>query len=298
MESEDGKNPTGNFGLEFGLQLWLAYPGDLADPAVEEACAALLDDAERARAARFRFARHRLEFVATHALTRVALSHAQPLPPHEWSFSVNKYGKPSPIPECGLRFNQSNSLELAVCLIARPIAGIVANPRAAVAEGGPAVGVDVESLARAKEIVPLAPRVFSAAERTQLDAMPDAQRPNRALSLWTLKEAYIKARGMGLSLPLDGISFLFDGPEVTRLENGPQAIRLEVAPGVDDEPKRWRFCRFDYAGHRIVLAVDADGVGPLEIFESRPPTGAPARLTLGSPAWFPPSATAGDRSDA
>ncbi len=264
------------------LELWLAYPSDLAEPAVEGACAALLDDGERARATRFRFARHRIEFLATHALTRVALSHTQSLSPHAWSFSVNKYGKPSPIPECGLGFNQSNSLELAVCLIARPGARLGVAPAA-----GIDIGVDVESFARAEEIVPLAPRVFSVVERMQLDALPVAGRPDRALSLWTLKEAYIKARGMGLSLPLDGISFLFDGPE---------AMRLEVAPGIDDDPGRWRFCRIDHAGHRIALAVEADGVGPLEILEVRPPTGSPTRLGLGSPTWFPTSTTEnGDR---
>jgi 4'-phosphopantetheinyl transferase len=277
MEAAAGKNPTRSSGLEFGLELWLADPGDLAESAVEEACAALLDDAERARAARFRFDRHRREYLATHALTRVALSHAHPLPPQAWRFSVNQYGKPSPIPECGLRFNQSNSVELAVCLVARS----TANPGAATAEVGAEVGVDVESFARAEEIVPLAPRVFSAAERAQLDALPAAERPDRALSLWTLKEAYIKARGIGLSLPLQGISFLFDGAD---------AMRLEVAPGVDDDPVRWRFCRFDHAGHRIALAVEANAApGPeiaSEIFEVRPPTGPPTRLALGSPAWF------------
>jgi len=51
MEAEAGQNPTGSSGHEFRLELWLAYPGDLAEPAAEEACAALLDDAERARAA-------------------------------------------------------------------------------------------------------------------------------------------------------------------------------------------------------------------------------------------------------
>jgi 4'-phosphopantetheinyl transferase len=282
MEPAAGKNPTGSSGLEFGLELWLADPGDLAESAVEEACAALLDDAERARAARFRFDRHRREYLATHALTRVALSHAHPLPPQAWRFSVNKYVKPSPIPECGLRFNQSNSVELAVCLVARS----TANPGAATAEVGAEVGVDVESFARAEEIVPLAPRVFSAAERAQLDALPAAERPDRALSLWTLKEAYIKARGMGLSLPLQGISFLFDGPNTGR----PDAMRLEVELGVDDDPVRWRFCQFDHAGHRIALAVEANAApGPeiaSEIFEVRPPTGPPTRLALGSPAWF------------
>ncbi|MFZ0339459.1 MAG: 4'-phosphopantetheinyl transferase superfamily protein [Terracidiphilus sp.] len=266
--------PTGSTALE----LWLAYPGDLTEPATEEACAAILDDAERARAARFRFDRHRREYLATHALTRVALSHAHPLPPRAWSFSVNKYGKPSAIPwggvpECRLGFNQSNSLELAVCLIARR----VAHPR----EATPEVGVDIESLARAESIVPLASRVFSPAERAQFDALPAAERPNRALSLWTLKEAYIKARGMGLSLPLQEISFLFDGPKATR---------LEVAPGIDDDPGRWRFCQFDHAGHRIALAVEAAAAPrpeiALEVFEVRPPLGSPERLAWGLPAAF------------
>jgi 4'-phosphopantetheinyl transferase len=147
---------------------------------------------------------------------------------------------------------------------------------------GSEIGVDVESFARAEEIVPLAPRVFSTAERAQLNALPITARPNRALSLWTLKEAYIKARGMGLSLPLDGISFLFDAPQTTRFE----PIRFEVAPGVDDDPARWRFCQIDHAGHRIALAVEADAVGGVEIFEARPPLGTPACLTWGSPAWF------------
>jgi len=266
MEPEAGQNPRGSC----ALRLWVAYPGDLSDPAIEAACAALLDDAERARAARFRFDRHRREYLATHALARVALSHAHSLPPDAWRFTVNEYGKPSPVPECGLGFNQSNSLELAVCLVAQPGAQSGSAARD--------IGVDVESLARAEEIVPLAARVFSADERAQLNALPIAERPDRALTLWTLKEAYIKARGMGLSLPLEGISFLFEGVD---------AIRFRVARDIDEDSGRWRFCRFDHAGHRIALAVDASAAGELEIFEVRPPLGTPVRLMIGPLTWFP-----------
>jgi 4'-phosphopantetheinyl transferase len=286
---------TGSQGnLSAPLQLCYAWPADLIDPAVEQACAALLNDAERTRAARFRFDRHRREYLAAHALTRTALSRAHPLPPGEWSYSINGYGKPTPIPECGLRFNQSHSLELVVCLLARAGAG---------PEIAPEVGVDVEAHTRADQIVPLAPRVFSAAEQAQLNALSVADRLDRALSLWTLKEAYIKARGMGLSLPLTGISFLF-GPA--------QEIHLETDAAVDSNPARWSFCLLDHSRHRTALVVDhaiartivAPPLAPaaenhavplrptLEIFEARPPFAAPTRLPSGSETWLPTVAPA------
>ncbi len=259
------------------LELWFAWPGDLRGADAEAACAALLSDEEKARAARFHFERHRREYLAAHALARTALSHAHPLPPHAWTYSVNAYGKPAPVPECGLRFNQSSSVELAVCFVAPTGSGI-----------GAEVGVDVEAFSRAEEIVPLATKVFSLAEQKQLNALPAAQRPDRALSLWTLKEAYVKARGRGLSLPLPGISFLFGGA---------QGIHLEADAGVDDDPARWRFCLLDHAEHRIALAVEAGAAGnfeiadfeipALEIFAARPPFAAPTRLPSGSETWFP-----------
>lgn len=255
------------------LQLWFAHPSDLSEPGINEACIAILDEAERARAARFKFERHRREYIATHALTRAALSHAHPSLPQSWSFSCNKHGKPSPVPECALRFNQSNSLELTVCLVALPNT----------IDGAPTeVGVDVESFVRAEEIVPLASRVFSEAERAQLDALPAAERPDRALSLWTFKEAYIKARGMGLSLPLQKISFLFGEPQ----NDEPRKIYFAAEPEVDDDPTRWQFCQFNYAGHRVALAVEASALCNPEFFEARPPLAPPAHLDLGSPVWF------------
>ena len=257
------------------LQLWYAWPADLSEAGAEAACAVLLSREERERAARFRFDRHRREYLASHALARNALSHAHPLPPHAWSYSVNAYGKPTPIPECGLRFNQSNSVELAVCLVASP-----ATPSGAGtgAEAGPEVGVDVEAFQRAEELVPLAPKVFSLAEQEQLNALPAAERPHRALSLWTLKEAYIKARGMGFALPLENISFVFE-------RDG--EIRLEANDGVDDEPGRWRFSLLDHAGHRVALMAALKEAPQLEIWEARPPLGPRTRLNGNGVRWFP-----------
>lgn len=234
------------------LQLWCAFPDDLLDPAVEEECAALLNEEERDRWQRFRPEHRRREYLATHALARKALSFYRPVEPRDWRFVTNAYGKPSPASGCGLHFNLSNSAGLAVCLVADV-----------------EVGVDVEARKRAHEIAKVEYKVFSAAELAQLDALPGSEQPDRYLSLWTLKEAYIKARGMGMALPLREISFLFDHAGT---------VRLDVAAGVDEDPSRWRFRSFDHAGHRIAMAWDGATGWPLEVWEARPPTASPKHI--------------------
>lgn len=245
------------------LQLWCAFPDDLLDSAAAEACAELLSEEERTRWQRFRPERSRREYLATHALARSALSTYRPVAPRDWRFVTNAYGKPSPAPECGLRFNLSNSIGLAVCLVVD----------APLEAGSAEVGVDVEARTRADEIAEVEYKVFSAAELAQLDALPETERPDRYLSLWTLKEAYIKARGMGMALPLGEISLLFDNA------GNP---RLEVADGVDEDASRWRFRWLDYAGHRIAMAWEGAAERGLELRESRPPTSPPKRILLES----------------
>lgn len=244
------------------VQLWCAYPDDLLAEPAAQACVALLSEAERARGARFRFDKRRREHWATHALKRRALSASFPLAPEAWQFPENTHGKPAVEPgECGLCFNVSNSDRLVVCLVAE----------------GVEVGVDVEPCERAVEILKLAGRVFSPAEQAQLEALGDAEKLDRALSLWTLKEAYIKARGMGLALPLHGFSFLFGGAE---------GIRLEVDAALEDDAGRWRFCLLDHAGHRIAAMVDGRP-DELHVWEARDVLGAPVHVHSSGVVWFP-----------
>jgi len=244
------------------LQLWLAYPDDLLAEGVAQACELLLSEDERARWQGFRFDRLRREYLTTRALARTSLSHNHPIAPETWRFTLNAHGKPSAEPGYGLNFNLSNSRDLVVCLIAR----------------GAEVGVDVEPFKRAKEIAEVAPRVFSPLELAQLETLPDSERLDRGLSLWTLKEAYIKARGMGLSLPLNKVSCVFGETE---------GIRLELDWCLSDESGRWRFCLLDHAGHRIALMVEKAADPELEIQETRPVLAAPARLPNCSARWFP-----------
>jgi 4'-phosphopantetheinyl transferase len=243
------------------LNLWCAYPDDLLTEGVAERCAALLTEEERALVARFKFERHQREALTTRALVRTALSRYRSIAPEDWRFTANAQGKPEMEPECGLRFNLSNSLGLVVCLVAEDAD----------------VGVDVESRERAGEILKLAPEVFSARERAQLESLPEADKLGRALSLWTLKEAYIKARGLGLALALDKFSFLL----------GTDGVRLEMDPGLEDEAGRWRFCLLDWAGHRIAAVVERAVAGDLDVWEARPVVAEPVRVDVGAVEWFP-----------
>jgi len=246
------------------LHLWYAYPKDLNE-AVAQACAPLLSEDERAQWQTFRFDRHRREYLTTRALVRTALSHYHPLAPQSWRFQTNPYGKPTIDPDCGLRFNLSNSPDLVVCLIAQ----------------GAEVGVDAEPIERAEKVAELAPEVLSPLELVQLEALRGLERLDRILSLWTLKEAYIKARGMGLSLPLSKISFLFGGVE---------GVRLELDQRLDAEPgSRWQFCLFEHAGHRIALMAERAAVPDLQAWEARPLLAPPTRLAAVGERWFPAS---------
>jgi 4'-phosphopantetheinyl transferase len=248
--------------LETSLHLWHANPDGLLDPAVADACVALLTPEEREKSQRFRFDRHRREALATRVLVRSALSHLRAVPPAAWRFKANEHGKPLLDPDCGLQFNLSNSVGLVVCLVAE----------------GVDVGVDVESHARSGQIMEVAERVFSIEERSQLKELESAAMLDRALSLWTLKEAYIKARGMGLALPLGKISFLFDDAGT---------IRLKIDPAVDSNPCRWRFCSFDLGGHRIAAVIEHESVPVMNVWEARQLLAAPVALGVSAAQWFP-----------
>jgi 4'-phosphopantetheinyl transferase len=228
------------------VHLWLVRPERAAGPELEEAYRALLSPDEREQHGRFVLEKRRHEFLVTRALVRTVLSRYGAQPPEAWRFARGEHGRPSLDPPGELDFNLSNGPGLVACAVARV-----------------PVGVDLEPYERAGTILSLAPRVLSGAERRALDAIPQAQRADRALSLWTLKEAYLKARGAGLSLPLQELEFTVEGGSVS----------ASFGPVLADQPARWSFRLLDHAGHRLALAT----VGPaqLRVREVVPLSGAP-----------------------
>jgi 4'-phosphopantetheinyl transferase len=238
------------------VHLWLARPERAAGPDLEDAYLALLSPEERAQHARFVFEKRRHEFLVTRTLARTVLSRYGMLRPEDWRFLRSAQGRPSLDPPGDLDFNLSNGPGLVACAVARV-----------------AVGVDLEPQERAGTILSLADRVLSAAERRALSALPEAQRPDRALSLWTLKEAYLKARGAGLSLPLQELEFTIEGPSVS----------AAFGPALADRPERWSFRLLDHAGHRLALVTE--GPARLHAWEVVPLSGAPdLPVPAGDPA--------------
>lgn len=150
----------------------------------------LLSPEEVSRAEKFYFARDRDHFLISHGLLRVILGQYTGVEAAALRFSRNAYGKPAlantPI-EMDLRWNLSHSGQWALYAVAR----------------GREVGVDVEQFRNVADVDRIVERFFAPRERAEFGSLPPGRRTEGFFALWTLKEAYIKGVGRGLSLPLD-----------------------------------------------------------------------------------------------
>jgi 4'-phosphopantetheinyl transferase len=163
---------------------------DLASVASsEERWKEFLTEEERSRAARFHFSRDRQHFTATRALLRIVLAGYANSNPAKLQLEYASNGKPSfrrSATQDSVEFNVSHSGEIAMLAFTR----------------GRALGVDVEYLRDNFDHEAIARRFFSEHEQHQLATLPQAERYQAFFRCWTRKEAYIKAEGVGLSLPL------------------------------------------------------------------------------------------------
>jgi len=200
------------------IELWLTYISDIGDEALWPRYDALLSAEERAKRARFRFERDQRRYLVTRVLARTVLSRYQAVPPEDWVFSAGPHGRPqisAPRLEPALEFNIAHSADLVLL-------GVTS---------GRTLGVDAESLTMRDCEIEGLDRYFAAEERAALLALPPAARRRRFFELWTLKESYIKARGVGLALALDAFRFELAGE---------QGLTLHMRPELGDSPQRWR----------------------------------------------------------
>ena len=215
--------------VELSVVFWL-LTDSVATAAWNRWCA-LLDRSERERSARLFFQQDRLDFVASHALLRVMLSRFADQPPHHWTFSIDARGKPKIAAQHNcpdLHFNISHSRGL--------VAAAVASHE---------IGIDVERICTSGYDDSLAKRYFAATEIELLQGMPETERAVGFTRLWTLKEAYLKAMGIGLEQPLNSFAFELEPPRLR---------------GADGDPRGWSFATLlPTDQHVLSVAIRAFG---------------------------------------
>jgi len=213
------------------VHLWLiTLPTELDSLA---SCRSRLTDEERARADRFHFPEDRARFTLGRAALRILLRRYSGLA--DISIALNEYGKPHLAqPGTSLQFNVAHSGDLVLLGFTR----------------GRPIGVDVERLRPDFATTEIADRFFGPDEATLVAALPEPDRARGFFNCWTRKESYIKARGMGLSLPLHSFSVVFtsgEPPSLLRVDNDPTA------------PQRWS----------ILDLPTCDGYAAATAFEGR-----------------------------
>lgn len=226
------------------IHLWMAFPEKICDPLLLTAYRELMTAEERKRQQRFSLERHRHQFLIARALVRTMLSRYSGVPPEQWRFSLNRYGRPeiaSPGGLAPLRFNLSHTGGIVVCAVALERD----------------IGVDVEDAHRSRIAMELAERYFSREEARDLNALPSSLRRDRFFEYWTLKEAYIKARGMGLSIPLERFSF--------HMRKG-LPLRVSFDPSLHDRPDAWYFRLMQLtARHKAAIALRQRAEEPVRL---------------------------------
>lgn len=209
-----------------------------------------LSEDERQRASRFHFDVDRDRYIAAHASLRDVLARYLHCDPHVLKFFTNEYGKPSltrsndfsrsvksateVATTHDIEFNLSHSGDFALIAVAY----------------GRKIGVDVELIRAGIELEDLARRNFSPREVSELMSLPAEQRARGFFNCWTRKEAYIKAQGLGLSMPLDSFDVSLGEPAA-----------LKATRPDENESARWSLhslnVESDYAA---ALAVEGNNL--------------------------------------
>ncbi len=247
--------------LQQEAHVWLVVPESVQDPDELEHFRSLLSDDELSRYRRFHFQDDRHRYLVSHAMVRKVLSGYADLPPAEWCFTRSQHGRPE-IANRGtadIRFNLSHTRGLAACIVTR----------------GCACGIDTEQLDTHHHLTGIARRMFSAEEHRQLETLTGAALTESFFTRWTLREAFVKAKGIGISYPVRKLHFDI-GDDRT--------IRVRFTPELDEDPARWQFRLLRPAAtHIAAVALHTDQAHELRIVQrwfgtdhagvTRPPAG-------------------------
>jgi 4'-phosphopantetheinyl transferase len=197
--------------------VWFIIPEAIRDASQLEACRSILSHDEVRRYGRFRFEQDRHRFLVSHAFVRNVLSRYIGLAPHEWVFSHSAHGKPE-ISNPGiasLRFNLTHTPGLVACVV----------------NLNGECGIDAEKITERHAPIAVAKRMFSNQEYLQHESLAGRAQLEYFFERWTLREAYVKARGIGIHFPTRKLCFHVAGPDT---------IQIEFEPDIGDSNNNWQ----------------------------------------------------------
>ena len=201
------------------IHFFYSLVDEIQDPILLYRYRSIISEAEKIKTDRYVFEKDRHSCLVTRSLVRFVLSACTGMHPAHFEFMENFYGKPAlkpglvPIP---VKFNLSHCSGMTAC-------ALILNSE---------IGVDIETQHR-KIDLSLADRFFTKYETDYLRKRPVEERQSAFFDIWTLKESYIKAKGMGLSIGLDKFGFKID-----------QGTNIYFDESLNDAPDQWTFFRF------------------------------------------------------
>lgn len=193
-----GAELSSNFFLEEGtLHLWYVDVGAKLDNRYYN----LLSGEEKIKAGKYRFTRDQYMYITARAVLRILSGHYLKKDPIDIVFNYGPYGKPYFQDENSLMFNISHSGSKAILGFGKVSA----------------IGVDIENIKDNFDVLGIAGKFFSKSEIKSLEETPQEEQNKAFFRCWTRKESFIKAKGDGLSLPLDSFSVTLDDDIKARL---------------------------------------------------------------------------------
>lgn len=201
---------------------WYALTSDIASASTAEIALTWLSDPERIRHERFHEDDDRRMFLLGRVMARALVGAALNVSPTAWQWREGPHGRPEIAgTSSGLQFNLAHSAGMVACAVSC----------------GHEVGIDVEDLHRQRVDPAVVRRYCSRSEVADVESQGEGWH-DRFLHYWTLKEAYLKARGLGISVPLREISFhIHEGHE------GPEGheVRISFEGSLAGSDDRWTF---------------------------------------------------------
>jgi len=226
------------------IHVWLIEPGKVTNNELLNKLKRLLSDNEIEKVQRYRLPKAQHSALITRVFVRLVLSQYTNIAPQKWVFNIGSQGKPAiSTPPLPLSFNLSHNDDMIICAVCLD----------------KKIGCDIESLSRKISIKAIAQRYFSKIEFETLMALPPASQRRRFFEYWTLKEAFVKATGLGISQGLESFNFTIGEAKKHQLNDNIQ-INFSQSCNEQDHQQWYNCLLYPDQKHCVALSVKINNV--------------------------------------